>query len=242
MYSAKTNVFEIAFKQYLYKLKALSFLGLIILQAIALLFSSSGLGMYGSGNGGFSVHVKIITSDIVIVFTMVWAFAIAVGYTKKYHKDIDFTLVSNRLSSSLSDSGLFLTISILGALTSTLAGMLLRVILYFTTDHSLIISGAFKLPFLNWFQSFFAVVMYLLLICGAGYLFGMLIEVNRLFAFIIPASFFGLARGQNDLFLSMIRFFTKEPSLLLFAGKAIFTAAILLTLSLLIFNRMEVRR
>lgn len=240
MSSANNVLVKIACRQYLYKLKAFSFLGLIVTQVVALLFSYGGVGMSGMGTNQLSLTVRNYSSDFVIIFTMFWAFIMAISYTKKHAKSIDFTLISSRLSSSLSDLSVFITISVLGALTSTLSGMFLRLFFYFTADHGSIINSSFKLPFSAWLQSFLAVTLYLLLVCSAGYLFGMLMEVNKIFGFIIPVLLFGLLRAQNEIFLNMIQFFN-ESSLLIFAGKTFLATAVLWSLSMLLFNRMEVR-
>jgi hypothetical protein len=241
MFSTETSVLAITCKQYLSKLKAFSFSGLIIMQVVILTFGTSGVGMYGSSNGLLSLNVRNYTSDMVIIATMIWAFAIAIIQTKKQAKNIDFTLVSNRLTSCLSDIGILATISFLGALTSILSGMLQRVLMYFALEHSTIINSSFRPPLAVLAQDILAVTLYIFLLAAGGYLFGMLLEISKLFAFLIPALILGLARGQNSLFLDFLRFYITETSLLLFAGKVLLTTALCFALSILIYNRMEVR-
>lgn len=241
MYSAETKVLTVARKQYLYKFKSFSFVGLIIMQLIVLFFSSSGIGMYGSGNGNVHISVKTYSSDIVIICTLIWIFVMAISLSKRGFKNMDFTLVTNRLSSSLSDVGLLATLSVLGGLTSSLSGFLLRFTMYFTTDASMMVQSSFNLPLPVLLQGMAVTVLYLFLVSAASYLFGMLIEVNKLLVFIIPALLFGLVRVQSELLITLIQFFTKETLLLAFSGKVILTAGLLFALSIIIYNRMEVR-
>lgn len=242
MYSAETNVLTVARKQYLYKLKSFSFTGLILMQLIILFFSSSGTGMYGFGSGSLHISVKTYSSDVVVFCTFIWIFVMAFSLTKKGFKNMDFTLVTNRLSSSLSDLGLLATLSIIGGFTSTLSSFLLRFILYFTTDSGMMVQSSFKLPPGLLFQGMAGAVLYLFLIGTAAYLFGMLVEANKLLAFIAPALLFVLARVQSKGFLHLIRVFIDENSLLVFSGKVLLAAGLLFVLSTLIYNRMEVRR
>lgn len=240
LHEAKT--LDIARKQYRYKLKAISFLGLILLQIIALVLSIGGIGMHGASNQGIYVSVHNYTGDLVSIFTLIWIFFIAVGHTKKYARNIDFTLVSNRLSSMISDWGVLATVAVLGALSATLSRMVLWVALYLTVDHDMIITTAFRPAVGDLLVDITAFTLYALLGVAAGYLTGILIEISKLFAVIVPAVFLGLMAVQNDLFLRLIGFYTTESSLLFFAGKVAVSAALLFVLSLQIYNRMEVER
>ncbi|HHV64579.1 MAG TPA: hypothetical protein GXX46_05845 [Peptococcaceae bacterium] len=242
MFLTETNVLAVTCKQYLVKLKAVSFSGLVILQAVILVFWTGGMGMYGASNVLISLSVRNYSSDIVIIATMIWALALAIMQTKKQAKNMDFTLVSNRLTSCLSDIGILATISFLGALTSVFSGMLQRLLMYFALEHSTIINSSFKPPLAELALDVVAVALYIFLIAAGGYLFGMLLEISRLFAFLIPALILGLARGQNNYFTDFLGFYITETSLLLFAGKVLLTSALCFALSILIYNRMEVRR
>lgn len=242
MYSVETRTSSVAWKQYLYKFKSFSFVGLIILQLVVLFFSTSGTMTYGSGSGRLQLSVKVYASDIVIICTLVWISVKAFWLTKKDYKNMDFTFVTNRLSSSLSDIGLLFTLSIIGGFTSSLSSFLLRFVMYFTSDPAMIAGGAFKLPLPVLLHGLAAASLYMFLISGVAYLFGMLVEVNKLFTFVIPALLFGLARTQSPIFMEVFQFFSKENSLLLLTWKVLFLTGIFFVLSLMIYNRMEVRK
>ncbi len=241
MYSVETKVLTVTWKQYLYKFKSFSFVGLIIMQLIVLVLSSSGTMMSGSSSGNLFISVKTYSSDIVIICTLIWIFVMAISLSKRGSKNMDFTLVTNRLSSSLSDVALLVTLSVLGGLTASLSGFLLRFIMYFTVDSSMMISSSLKLPLPVLLQGITVAVLYLFLVSAVAYLFGILVEVNKLLAFIIPALLFGLARVQNEVLANLVQFFTRETLLYAFTGKVILTAGLLFALSIIIYNRMEVR-
>lgn len=241
MFSAITDTLVIAGKQYRYKFRALSFIGLIVLQIIVLLLASSG-GMFSSNSSGMSVSIKYYAGDVVIVCTFIWIFVMAFWHTKKPYKNIDFTLVSSRVSSGLADMALLFTLSVIGGFTSSFSGMLLRVIFYFTKDNRLILDSAFRLSFSELWAGLAATVFYLFLISSAGYLFGTLIEIHNMLAIVIPAGLIGMARVQSATLTALFLWFTQEDSLLLFSGKALLTSFLLFAASILLFKRMEVRK
>ncbi|NLI91274.1 MAG: hypothetical protein GX434_03465 [Peptococcaceae bacterium] len=119
--------------------------------------------------------------------------------------------------------------------------MLLRLILYLTNS-SMLLENAFQLPYFVLFSGIAANIFYLFLISGTGYFWGMLVEINKLFAFIVPAFFLGLARAQNELFVTLIRFLTQENSLLIFSGKVLTVTILMFASSMMIYNRVEVKR
>lgn len=242
MFFAEASLSQIIGKQLLYKLKASSFIGLILMHIIVMLFSVSGSGMYSSGSSSFNVTVKYYSGDVVFFSTLVWILAISVLYTKNQYKNIDFTFVSNRISSCLSDIALLITFCVAGGITSSLSGMLLRVVFYSTTPAGHVLESTFRLPLNEILIGMAANIFYLLLVAGIGYLFGMMLEVHKAFAIIVPAFLLGLARTQDEFFLATLKFFTNESSLLFFSGKVMVTSALLFTLGILLYNRMEVRR
>jgi hypothetical protein len=238
---SQTNTGSIAIKQIAYKIKGFSFISLAMIQLAVILFSASGIGMYGTGNGSMSITVKNYSSDVVIVCTIFWIFIMSMQLTKKQSKTIDFTLVSNRLSSSLSDLGFLILLCLIGAFTASLSGMLQRLVLYFAADSTTILESAFKIPLPVLFQGMAAAFFYMLLFSGIGYLFGMLIEVHKLFAFILPSLLFAFARVQSDHLIRLIHLFTEETSVLAFSSKAVLCAVILFSFSFMLFEQMEVR-
>jgi hypothetical protein len=149
MSSKEVSLLLISLKQYFYKLKAYSNLvhSLIIVQLFALLFSLGGVGGSMGGNGELSVSVKSYSSNIVIVFSLFWIMFIAVQLSTKSCKKMELPFVTNRLSGNLSNVGFLLTTCVFGGITSSLIGVLLRIIAYFTVDSSQIVFNGFLLAY-----------------------------------------------------------------------------------------------
>jgi len=149
MSSKEANLLSISLKQYFYKLKANTGLlnRLIITQIFALFLSLvGGSGMRSSSNGELSVSLKTYSASTVIFFSLLWIVIVAIFLTTKQYKKIEIPLVVNRLSGSLSDVGLLMTASVFAGITSSLAGVFLRVIMYFTFDRSKLVINGFVLP------------------------------------------------------------------------------------------------
>jgi len=241
MYS-EVSLLSVVSRQYRYKLKGFSFNSLIAIQAVILLVSLGGTLSYGAGANYFSFSLKAYSSDMVIICTMLWVFVMAALITKPAYKNIEFTLVSSRLSSWLSDVGLIATFCVLGAVTATLSGYLLRVILYFFADHSVILESAFRLSAESLLFGAAGGIFYMLLIGSIGYLFGMLVEISKIAAALLLVLLYGLARTQTDFFLAVWNFFVRESSLPLFAGKTVVFTALCLLAGLLLFHGTEVKK
>lgn len=233
---------SISLKQYVYKLKAYSnlFYGLILVQMIALLFSLNGTSYMSSSNGELFVSLKIYSANLVIAFSFFWVLFVAIQLTTKQYKKIELPLVTNRLSGNLSDAGFLMTACVFGGITSSLIGVLLRVVMYFTFDRSQIIFNKFLLTFSDLLLGMIVAILYMVLISALGYLMGVLTKVSMAFVIIIPSVILGLLRVYTDFVQTLIVFFTRETSLPLFALKLIITSLILFGVSILLSNRREV--
>src|SRR5699024_440427 len=110
------------------------FSSLIILQIFGILFSLGGIGQ----RGGSFYTISYYTADYMIIFTMIWAFMIAIQLMSKDYRDLDFTFVTNRLASHLANVLFLVTASIIGAITSLLSGYLSKVIVYFAFERDYI--------------------------------------------------------------------------------------------------------
>ncbi|MHB1652643.1 MAG: hypothetical protein ACYCVD_09240 [Desulfitobacteriaceae bacterium] len=243
MFLKEIDLLIVSSRQYFYKLKAYMSLiyGLIILQIFALLSSLGGVGIMGSGSGDLFISIKNYSANIAIVFTFIWIFVTAIILTTKQYKNMDFSLVTNRVSSNLSTIGFLLTACVFGGITSALFNVLLRVIMYFSLDRSQIILDGFYLAFSDLLLGIAIAILYLLLIAATGYFIGVLTKINIIFAIIIPAAFFGLAKVNSEFFTFVIGFFTSETSLTIFVSKVIITSIVLFGLSALLSNGMEVK-
>lgn len=236
--------FDLIKKQYRYKLKSFngSFASLLFAQFLGFLFSLGGSGgMSSSGSDGWSFSVSYYSGDIIIGFTIIWAFITGVTITTKAYRYDDFSFVTNRFTSNISNIMFLVTIGILGGVTAMLAGMLLKTVMFFRFGTEFIIGSHVTVSGL--FIGILATCLYVLLFGALGYFCGMLAQVNRIFSFLLPMIFFGM------LFLSprfkalqeIFSFYFTEESLFLFTIKVLFTVVILFNSSIAVSNRLEAR-
>ncbi|KJR48731.1 Permeases of the major facilitator superfamily [Desulfosporosinus sp. I2] len=245
MSSAEVNLLTASVKQYHYKLKAYTGLvnRLIIAQMLALVFSYVGAtGMMSSGNDELTVTVSTYSASMVIVFSIFWIITIAITLTTKQYKKIELPLVGTRISGNLSDVGFLLTASVYAGMTSSLFGVLLRIIMYFTSDSSKIVFDEFSLAFPDLLLGMVVAILYMALISAMAYCTGVLAQVNMAFVIIIPVLIFGSLKVYTNFMQSVFKFYVGETFLPLFALKILFTSLILFGISLLLSNRMEVNR
>lgn len=244
MSSRPVSLWSITLNQYIYKLKSASglILGLVAVQLIGLFLSLDGMGSSGMGSEYVSVQVQKYSAYLPITLSMIWAFVAAIQLTTKPYKKMDFTLVSNRLTANLSNTGVLITFCILGGITASLTGILLRLICYFLLDRSQLIASGFYLSPADLVLGIGVAILYMTLVSAAGYLIGQLTQIHMIFAFLIPALLFGsILTNPTNLFSRIVQFFT-EPSLPLFTGKVVGVVIALFALSALLSNRLEVRR
>lgn len=241
----EANLLDVVRKQFNYKRRAyLSFFTtLMIAQLVALLFSFGASGMMGAHTGTVFLEVRYVSGSIIIVFTILWAFITSISITTKQYKESDFAFVSNRLSSNLSNIlFLFLATSI-GALSAMLLSLVQKVIIYYWHGPASII-GQFITPTELWI-GMLATFLYILLFSAIGYFAGTLAQLSKLFVVLIPATFFGMIYlgvtndGQSN---RVITFFGEESSLAMLALKIILISGTLYLISIVISNRLEVKK
>ncbi|MFS1519324.1 hypothetical protein V1503_23085 [Bacillus sp. SCS-151] len=238
--------------QYFYKLKANidSFSSLIGIQVLGIIFSLGGIGTISTGSNNFNINIQYYAADIVIVFTLIWAFSTAITITTKPHRNHDFTFVTNRLSSSLSNILFLITATIVGSITAILSGNVIQVLRYIFIDQQLYVlnTGIQELVI-----GISAIFLYGLIVCAIGYFIGTLIQVSKLFIIVIPVSLLGfifleatLLEGTiRDNYLSVIKifqFYVSEPIFVLFIVKVLITSSLFFMAAISILNRMEVRK
>lgn len=245
MSSKEVNFLSTSLKQYFYKLKAHTDLvnRLIFTQMLALFFSLvGGSGNMSSSNGELSVSLRTYSASIVLVFSFLWIVIVAILLTTKQYKKIEMPLVANRLSGSFSDVGFLMTASVFAGITSSLAGVFLRVIMYFTFDRSKLVFEGFFLTFSDLLLGLVVAILYMILISAIGYFIGMLAQVNMAFVILIPIVIFGTVRVYTGFSLAVYNFYAFEVSLPLFALKVISLAIVVFGASLFLSNRMEVEK
>ena len=247
MMSLKTiNLAETVKKQFVFKLKANIdvFSSLVGIQLLAILFSLGGVASMGMGGTNLSVDVKYYSADLVIVFTCVWSFVTAITITTKPYRNHDFTFVSNRLSSSLSNILFLLTASFIGSITAVLAGNLVKLLVSILFKQEIFHSYSLSLELT---LGIVMTIIYVFFLSSIGYLIGTLVQVSKGFIILIPVLFLGSifldASMQKEPYLIQVfQFYVMESSLFIFTLKTLLTSALLFIAAISLLNRMEVRR
>lgn len=129
----QTSLVDVVRKQYAFKLKAylLAFGTLVGLQLLAIFFSFGGVANMGTGSDDLEMNVTLYSADIVIVFTMLWAFITGILLTTKAYRYDDFAFVTNRVSSHLANALFLVTASIVGGMCAILCRFPLKVYIYY---------------------------------------------------------------------------------------------------------------
>ncbi|WP_138601203.1 hypothetical protein [Lentibacillus cibarius] len=246
----KVTMAQVVLKQYRYKLTSYHqvFTSLAVLQLLALFFSSGGVMTSSAGSYGVDAYLNTYSGDLVIIFTFLWGFINAITMTTQAYREDDFLFVTNRQSQHLSNMLFLVTASVIGGLTATLAGYLLRVILFWTSDQ-----GTFagmvgeSATLIELLLSIVAVALYVLMFCALGYLIGNVVQLHRLFIVIIPVLAVGglLLNGWmgngSPITLKVYAFFVGETNMLLFLLKTLMTAVLLFAGSFALLRQKEVR-
>ncbi|KAA0550378.1 hypothetical protein FZW96_03300 [Bacillus sp. BGMRC 2118] len=243
----EVSVIDSVKRQFKFKLRSYigAFTTLVAVQLIALLFSSSGTGSMGSGSESYSINVSYYSSDLVIMFTMLWSFITAILITTKSYRYEDFMFVTSRLTSGLANVVFLLISSVIGGLFSVLAGYVQKVYLLYLSDSMNLLNAAPSISEIV--VGILGAIFYMILFSALGYFVGMLTQFHKLFIILVPAYFFGslFMSAKNDeegLITKLFNFFVEETSLLVFIGKVLLVAATLFYGSYLLSKRLEVRK
>lgn len=248
MFLIEANLFETTKKQFIVKLNAYigTFTSLMFTQVIGILFSLAGSGSLGTGSNSLSLNITYYTGNIIIILTFIWMFITAVTVTTKQYRDGDFAFVTTRFSSNLANIAFLVTAALVGAVTAMLSGTLFKVLLYFFMRTEKIVSQTYIVPPLELAIGLIATFLYALLIAGLGFLAGNLVQLNKLFVVVLPATVIGFlfleVRLNGDgVIMTVGKIFVMESSLLLLALKAFVTVALFFYSATLVSNRLEVR-
>lgn len=176
------------FNQYLYKIKAYSnyLCSLILAQLIAFVLSLGGTMTDISANYAYHYY----NAGLIILPTMFWALVIPFLLCTRSSKNQAFALPGNRLSDALSDIAYLLTGCLFGGITVTLAGIALRVPVYFGNRGAVFLDGFFPDPSIT-FTVFATTALYILFFAAVAYLCGVIIRFHKAFIVILPASIVG---------------------------------------------------
>lgn len=241
------NLTDIVKKQYVFKLKANidAFSSLVGIQLLAMLFSMGGAGSFhSSSDTKLEISVSYFSADVIIGFSMIWAFATAITITTKPYRNHDFTFVTNRLSSSLSNIIFLFTASIIGGTTAMLARNLPLALRYLFFEQQ---TYSFPIIAQDFLLGIAMAILYLFGVSAIGYFVGTLVQISKLFVVFIPALIIGLlffdgAMSREPFIANIFQFYFLESSIGLFILKIAITTALFFIASIRILNRMEVRR
>ncbi|KMK75535.1 hypothetical protein [Alkalihalobacillus pseudalcaliphilus] len=239
----KIRLEELVRKQTLFKLKALSsaVLVLIIVQTVFLVISvlaSSGGSM---GSNYYEIDIQHVSGDIVIGFTMIWAFIVGALITSKAYRYDDFSFVTSRLSAHLANIGYMVIVSSLGGLTAFLSGFTIKLFTFFVYEGEILKLSDTSAAVM--FSGLVATILYMVLFMTLGYVCGMLVQMYEPLKIIIPALVFGaiIFLSEFGVLLLLVEQFLQEPSILLFALKVIGTCGVLLVIIIWSTDKLEVR-
>ena len=246
----EANVWDITKKQFFYKLKSYSgvYSALLSMHVIAILFSFNGASSSHIGSSHLSFTITYFSGDLALFLTMVWAFIVGFTITKRVYRFSDFAFVGNRLTGNLSNIIFLMVMSLVGGVTATLVGVLMKVILYYYFSLQNAIGNSLFVPPQELFVGTIVFIFYVFLLSAAGYFFGMMIQFHKSFIVIIPALFFGSLSlqyklaGYEEYVAWFIDFYYNETSFLVFAIKVMATVGLLFYSTILLSKRMEVRQ
>lgn len=243
----ETSLSEVVWKQFVFKSKSFftTFGTLVILQVLAIFFSSGGSGSSGFRGRDLSVELTYYSGDIVVIFTILWTFSLAIFTTTKAARYDDYAFVGNRLSSHLANILFLLTASLIGGISATLCGYIVRILGYYSDVLTMGV-GLFQAP-VDFLLSIGGISLYVFLFAAFGYVFGMIIQFHRSFIFLLPVICVGVmiaavSSGYDEEMKAVFDFIIMESHFWLFLLKVLLISGISFTVAILFSNKMEVRK
>ncbi|WP_157842758.1 hypothetical protein [Bacillus alkalisoli] len=244
MYLSKPSVSEIVKKQYLYKLKSVNvYTPLVLVQLMAVLFSLISTSSSGSYSGGVGIMRAHYSVDVVIGFTLVWAFIISFTMATKVYREDDFTFVTNRLTYSLSNILFLVSITIFAAITSILSGHLLNVVasIYHSNKPSIFYHDL-DITLKMYLTGIVVTILIMLFVSSIGYFVGVLTQLLPTLKFVLPVVFIGMFMMQLSFIPTIFEFYFQEKIFSLFLLKQLVTVFLLFSATVYLSKRMEVRQ
>lgn len=233
----------LVWNQFIFKLQAYSgiFLTMVIVQLFAHLFDNS--GMMGMGSGNVSINIHFYSADTVFMLTVIWMFISAILITTRAYREDDFTFVTSRLSSNLSNILFLVAASLAGAITVILSGFLVRTVTFLFSNENFVSAGI-PASAGDLFSGMGATFLYLLLFGGVGYLIGSIVQLHRGFIVVVPAVLIGgfiLGIQQENFFEQVGLFFFAERSFFPFLLKTLLTTGLLFLCAIFVSLQKEAK-
>ncbi|MCR6545673.1 hypothetical protein [Dehalobacterium formicoaceticum] len=251
----ETDFITLIKNQFIYKLKA--HIGLLnrlaVAQLVILLLTFGRTGMSGSGGDSIDFEIQRYANYLFLIISMMGVTIIGVMLSNETFRNTDFTFVSNRLSSNLSNIVFLLTVSVVAGMTASLYGVVIRLLLYFTQGSENIIGENFFLAPKELLLGIFGAILYMILFSAIGYFLGTLTKSSRsrfllpvlvtLFLVTLVSLFIMIPNGsQTTIFSALYQFFAHEKNLFIFMVKILVIGGLLFLGSILVSNRREVRQ
>lgn len=231
--------------QFNYKMKAYKniFGTLMIYQLIALLFSLAGQYNSTTFMNNLEISTNSYSGDVVLSFTMIWAFVMSFILSNRKGKDDLFSFVSDKLSHHFGNVLFIIVLSVAGAVTATLMGFVIRVVIAFYYGIGQIYLFE-TIAFSDVILAVFVAWIYQLLVFSIGYLIGELVQLHQSLMYIIPVLLIGLFIVTINLLHepTFITFYIFENNLFIFVSKALITIVISWFIAMRVNERMEVRK
>lgn len=239
----RISFIEAVRRQFKFKLKAYHNLvgTLFLFQIIALFFS-----IYGNSSSVTNHYVTITThtytADIIISFSLLWIFVVSFYMTSRASKNMMFSFITNKLTNHVANLLYMITLSALGAVSSVLLGITVRLglLLYYGFDH------LFTYDVLTFSQILLTILvafLYHVLLFSFGYAIGEIIQLHRSLTLLVPAGIFGLFIFTVNVFneVYLFTFYLHESNFLLFFLKVFSSTIVFWLIGILVGRRLEVR-
>ncbi|ADU30890.1 hypothetical protein Bcell_2633 [Evansella cellulosilytica DSM 2522] len=240
---SEVNTVEIVKTQFKYKVSSyINVYGTLIgVQIFALALSFLGGSSFMSSNQAVALGATTYTDSLIVGFSVFWAFITSILLTTKQMRSYDYTFVSNRLTSHISNIVFLIIMSVIGAISAKLVGLLMKVIIMLTYSDP--VYGALT-SFPELLVGMAVAAFYLILFAALGYAIGLVAQMNKIFIFLIPSLFIAsllFDSGENGIITNILKFFIGETSLSVFFIKVLVTITLLFLLSFQALKRLEVR-
>lgn len=244
------NLKNLTLNQYRFKMKAfIEMLNpLLFMQVIAIIFSLGGVGSRGSGNIMSYINITYMSTEFVLIFTIIWAFVIAIQLTMKpYRRQIQPFVYDSR-SIALSDGLFLLTGSTIGAVFTLGSHYILRAIQRFILKKDYVLGLDISPSVIDVLFGLIASILIIFTLSMVGYFLGTIAQRSVLLAYLVPSLLIGsllllLMTGNERLlefFQSIFSFYFFEDNFLFFFLKFTLTSLIFFLLSYKLSENLEV--
>jgi hypothetical protein len=214
---------------------------MICVQIIGILATIFNMGgQISFGNGVYSINIHRLSSFQVFIFTLICIIGVIINLGLREWKSIDFSFVSNNITSNISNIAFLITYGVFGAVTYSLSAAIIRIVKYLFAGGEDILERGFFITPADILCSICSSFLYILLLSSICYFLITLIQKSKMFILVI---FVGIASiPRFDVTRGWISFYCQEHSLLMFTVKVLVTAVLFFTASVFLSETMEVPR